>query len=78
MRIRGKIVKFYKYRKAIVKNIFCEIEMTKDIYEDVEKWISNNGYKMDNHIVMEIQDKIYIGISDGEVLFGTSVKEGSW
>ena len=78
MEICGKIVKFYKYRKATVKNIFCKIEMTKDIYEDIEKWISKNGYKIDNHIVMEIQDKIYIGIADNNILFGTSVIEGSW
>ena len=81
-----KIVKFYKYRSATVRNVFVRIEDESWMYKDerctlwktVELFLKDNNQKLDNHICWELDNGIFAMWSDNVLKFGTEIDERSW
>lgn len=82
----SKIVKFYKYRKATVRNVFVKIEDESQLYKGesetlwktVEMFLKDNNQKIDNHICWTLDNGIHVMWSDNVLKFGTEIEERSW
>lgn len=70
-----EIKEFYSYRTAIVSGIKIE---DKTISETVRKFVTENGYKMDNHICFTTNNDLAFMYSDRCLYIGTHVIKRNW
>lgn len=75
----SKIDKFWSYRSAVMsyKNIRIEFEVDNDLHTAIERFLNENGYKIDNHICWKSGD-LYCCYSDGRLRIGDGVTEGNY
>lgn len=69
------ITEFYPYRTAIVTGI-CFTDKT--ISETVREFLTENGYKMDNHICFITDNGLAFMYSDRCLYVGTKVIKRNW
>lgn len=73
----------WKYRTAMVRDIFLSIpscSLTKELEEEFAKAL---GGRIDNHTCFEItsyigKKKVYARYSDNEITFGLGIEEGNF
>ena len=70
-----KIKEFYYYRTAIVSGIKIE---DKTISETVREFVTENGYKMDNHICFTTDNGLAFMYSDRCLYIGTHIIKRNW
>lgn len=70
-----KITEFYSYRTAIVTGVKIE---DKTISETVREFVTENGYKMDNHICFTTDNGLAFMYSDRCLYIGTHVIKRNW
>ena len=70
-----KIKEFYYYRTAIVTGIKIE---DKTISETVREFVTENGYKMDNHICFTTDNGLAFMYSDRCLYIGTHIIKRNW
>ena len=69
------ITEFYPYRTAIVTGICFE---DKTIHETVREFLTDNGYKMDNHICFTTNNGLAFMYSGRCLYIGTKVTKRNW
>ena len=70
-----EIKEFYSYRTAIVTGVQIE---DKSITETVREFVTDNGYKMDNHICFTTDNGLAFMYSDRCLYIGTYVIKRNW
>lgn len=70
-----KIKEFYSYRTAIATGVKIE---DKTISETVREFVTENGYKMDNHICFTTDNGLAFMYSDRCLYIGTHVIKRNW
>ena len=70
-----KVTEFYPYRTAIVTGILVE---DKTISETVREFLTDNGYKIDNHICFTLNNGLACMYSSRCLYIGTKVTKRNW
>lgn len=80
MKIKGKIVEFYSYRKArmTVDYIRTEVTLSNEDTLDLNKWLERQGYRFDNHIAWKTDADVYYNYSDGILYIGNGLTIGDY
>ena len=72
-----KVVKFYRYRTAMLSNWALKIELSDDDIEEIRDILTASGYKIDNHIVFSTNNGNF-WLSDRNLYVGGTIKEGGY
>lgn len=70
-----EITEFYSYRTAIVTGVKIE---DKTITETIREFVTENGYKMDNHICFTTNNGLAFMYSDRCLYVGTNIIKRNW
>lgn len=70
------ITKFYPYRRAIVTGLCIDVNETMS--KIIREFLTDNGYKMDNHICWKTDNGLTFMYSDRHLYINTKVREERW
>ena len=73
------VIKFYPYRTALVIPIFkIGRDQNIDLWDVINRFLTDRGFHMDNHICWTTADGISFMWTDGILKIGTKIEERSW
>ena len=74
-----QVVAFYPYRTALVIPTFkIGRDQDIDLWEAVKEFLTDKGFRMDNHICWTTADGLSFMWTDGCLKIGTKIEVRSW